>query len=117
MGEIANYTARKRTRMHNHLDIQADNSYRVSANCGSWNVCDQFLCNKGMKTLREIPELMDDYMFQKELKRIREHLDAISEDSNTVEVRRNYLISWVTIPSAPIYTPDQLRQIFNLTWE
>ena len=60
---------------------------------------------------------MDDQEFQKELGRIREHLNAISKGSNTVEVRRNYLISWVTIPSAKIYTPDQLRQIFDLTWE
>lgn len=72
---------------------------------------------KEVRTLQEIPKLMDDHEFRKELGRIQEHLDAISEDSNTVEVRRNYLISWVTIPSAPIYTPDQLRQIFNLTWE
>ena len=67
--------------------------------------------------MQEIPKLMDDHEFQEELERIREHLNPISKDSNTVEVRRNYLISWVTIPSAPIYTPDQLRQIFDLTWE
>ena len=67
--------------------------------------------------MQEIPRLMDDHEFQKELERIREHLDAISKESNTVEVRRNYLISWVTIPSAKIYTPDQLRQIFDLTWK
>lgn len=67
--------------------------------------------------MQEIPRLMDDYEFRKELERIREHLNAISKGSNTVEVRRNYLISWVTIPSAKIYTPDQLRQIFDLTWE
>lgn len=72
---------------------------------------------KGVRTLQEIPRLMDDHEFQKELERIREHLDAISKESNTVEVRRNYLISWVTIPSAKIYTPDQLRQIFDLTWK
>lgn len=53
--------------------------------------------------MQEIPRLMDDYEFRKELERIREHLDAISKESNTVEVRRNYLISWVTIPSAKIY--------------
>ena len=70
-----------------------------------------------MRTLQEILKLMDDHEFQEELERIREHLNAISKDSNTVEVRRNYLISWVTIPSAKIYTPDQLRQIFDLTWE
>lgn len=46
-----------------------------------------------------------------------EHLDAISKELNTVEVRRNYLISCVTVPSAKIYTPDQLRQIFDLTWK
>lgn len=67
--------------------------------------------------MQEIPKLMDDHEFQKELERIREHLNAISKDSNTVEVRRNYLISYVTVPSAKIYTPDQLRQIFELTWE
>ena len=48
---------------------------------------------------------------------IQEHLNAISKCSNTVEVRRNYLISCVTVPSAKIYTPDQLRQIFDLTWK
>nr|DAO44266.1 MAG TPA: hypothetical protein [Caudoviricetes sp.] len=53
----------------------------------------------------------------KELERIQEHLNAISKGSNTVEVRRNYLISCVTVPSAKIYTPDQLRQIFDLTWK
>ena len=62
---------------------------------------------KGVRTLQEIPRLMDDHEFRKELERIREHLDAISKDSNTVEVRR----------SAKIYTPDQLRQIFDLTWK
>lgn len=67
--------------------------------------------------MQEIPRLMDDHEFRKELERIREHLDAISKDSNTVEVRRNYLISCVTVPSAKIYTPDQLRQIFDLTWK
>ena len=67
--------------------------------------------------MQEIPQLMDDHEFRKELERIQEHLNAISKDSNTVEVRRNYLISWVTIPSAKIYTPDQLRQIFDLTWK
>ena len=72
---------------------------------------------KEVRTLQEIPRLMDDYEFRKELERIREHLDAISKESNTVEVRRNYLISWVTIPSAKIYTSDQLRQIFDLTWK
>ena len=66
--------------------------------------------------MQEIPKLMDDREFRNELERIREHLNAISKDSNTVEVRRNYLLSWVTIPSAKIYTPDQLRQIFDLTW-
>ena len=72
---------------------------------------------KEVRTLQEIPRLMDDHEFQKELERIREHLDAISKESNTVEVRRNYLISCVTVPSAKIYTPDQLRQIFDLTWK
>lgn len=72
---------------------------------------------KGVRTLQEIPRLMDDHEFQKELERIREHLDSISKESNTVEVRRNYLISCVTVPSAKIYTPDQLRQIFDLTWK
>ena len=67
--------------------------------------------------MQEIPRLMDDHECRKELERIQEHLNAISKDSNTVEVRRNYLISWVTIPSAKIYTPDQLRQIFDLTWK
>ena len=75
------------------------------------------LQGEGGEALQEIPKLMDDHEFQEELERIREHLNPISKDSNTVEVRRNYLISWVTIPSAPIYTPDQLRQIFDLTWE
>ena len=65
--------------------------------------------------MQEISRLMDDHEFRKELERIREHLDAISKGSNTVEVRRNYLISCVTVPSAKIYTPDQLRQIFDLT--
>lgn len=41
----------------------------------------------------------------------------IKTASNTVEVRRNYLISCVMVPSAKIYTPDQLRQIFDLTWK
>ena len=36
--------------------------------------------------MQEIPRLMDYHEFQKELERIREHLDAISKDSNTVEV-------------------------------
>lgn len=67
--------------------------------------------------MQEIPRLMDDHEFQKELERIQEHLNAISKGSNTVEVRRNYLISCVTVPSAKIYTPDQLRQIFDLTWK
>ena len=67
--------------------------------------------------MQEIPRLIDDHEFRKELERIQEHLDAISRESNTVEVRRNYPISWVTIPSAKIYTPDQLRQIFDLTWK
>lgn len=67
--------------------------------------------------MQEIPRLMDDYEFRKELERIQERLNAISKASNTVEVRRNYLISCVTVPSAKIYTPDQLRQIFNLTWK
>lgn len=67
--------------------------------------------------MQEIPKLMDDHEFRKELERIQEHLNAISKDSNTVEVRRNYLISLVTLPSAKIYTPDQLRQIFDLTWK
>ena len=66
--------------------------------------------------MQEIPRLMDDHEFRKELERIQEHLNAISKGSNTVEVRRNYLISCVTVPSAKIYTPDQLRQIFDLTW-
>lgn len=72
---------------------------------------------KGVRTLQEIPRLMDDHEFRKELERIQEHLDSISKESNTVEVRRNYLISCVTVPSAKIYTPDQLRQIFDLTWK
>lgn len=72
---------------------------------------------KGVRKLQEIPRLMDDHEFQKELERIQEHLNAISKGSNTVEVRRNYLISCVTVPSAKIYTPDQLRQIFDLTWK
>ena len=72
---------------------------------------------KGVRTLQEIPRLMDDHEFQKELVRIQEYLNAISKESNTVEVRRNYLISCVTVPSAKIYTPDQLRQIFDLTWK
>ena len=67
--------------------------------------------------MQEIPKLMDDHEFRKELKGIQEHLNAISKGSNTVEVRRNYLISCVTVPSAKIYTPDQLRQIFDLTWK
>ena len=67
--------------------------------------------------MQEIPRLMDHLEFQKELERVREHLNAISKGSNTVEVRRNYLISCVTVPSAKIYTPDQLRQIFDLTWK
>ena len=67
--------------------------------------------------MQEIPKLMDDHEFRKELERIQEHLNAISKGSNTVEVRRNYLISCVTVPSAKIYTPDQLRQIFDLTWK
>lgn len=67
--------------------------------------------------MQEIPRLMDDHEFRKELERIQEHLNAISKGSNTVEVRRNYLISCVTVPSAKIYTPDQLRQIFDLTWK
>ena len=46
--------------------------------------------------MQEIPQLMEDHEFQKELERIQEHLNAISKDSNTVEVRRNYLISYVT---------------------
>lgn len=72
---------------------------------------------KEVRTLQEIPKLMDDHEFRKELKGIQEHLNAISKGSNTVEVRRNYLISCVTVPSAKIYTPDQLRQIFDLTWK
>ena len=67
--------------------------------------------------MQEIPRLMDDHEFRKELERIQEHLNAISKGSNTVEVRRNYLISCVTVPSAKIYTPDQLRQIFDPTWK
>lgn len=67
--------------------------------------------------MQEIPRLMDDYEFRKELERIQERLNAISKASNTVEVRRNYLISCVTVPSAKTYTPDQLRQIFDLTWK
>ena len=67
--------------------------------------------------MQEIPRLMDDYEFRKELERIQERLNAISKASNTVEVRRNYLISCVTVPSEKIYTPDQLRQIFDLTWK
>ncbi len=51
--------------------------------------------------MQEIPRLMDDHEFRKELERIQEHLDAISKDSNTVEVRRNYLISW-EIRRAPV---------------
>ena len=92
---------------------------RADTDHGIGSVCGQLLCNqvKGVRTLQEIPRLMDDHEFRKELERIQEHLNAISKDSNTVEVRRNYLISWVTIPSAKIYTPDQLRQIFDLTWE
>ena len=72
---------------------------------------------KEVRTVQEIPRLMVDYEFRKELERIQEHLNAISKGSNTVEVRRNYLISCVTVPSAKIYTPDQLRQIFDLTWK
>ena len=96
----------------NYCD-RADTDYGISSVCG------QLLCNqvKEVRTLQEIPKLMDDHEFRKELERIQEHLNAISKDSNTVEVRRNYLISCVTMPSAKIYTPDQLRQIFDLTWK
>ena len=59
---------------------------------------------------------MDDHEFRKELERIQEHLNAISKGSNTVEVRRKYLISCVTVPSAKIYTTDQLSQIYELKW-
>ena len=52
--------------------------------------------------MQEIPMLMDDHEFRKELERIQEHLNAIS---------------CVTVPSAKIYTPDQLRQIFDLPWK
>lgn len=92
---------------------------RADTDHGIRSVCDQLLCNqvKEVRTLQEIPRLMDDHEFQKELERIQEHLNAISKGSNTVEVRRNYLISCVTVPSAKIYTPDQLRQIFDLTWK
>ena len=92
---------------------------RADTDHGIRSVCGQLLCNqvKEVRTLQEIPRLMDDYEFRKELERIQEHLNAISKGSNTVEVRRNYLISCVTVPSAKIYTPDQLRQIFDLTWK
>lgn len=99
------------------------NSARAPNRRGNWacircSVIYLVVCKvKEVRTLQEIPRLMDDHEFQKELERIREHLDAISRDSNTVEVRRNYLISCVTVPSAKIYTPDQLRQIFDLTWK
>lgn len=95
-----------------------DPDRRSNRTCIRCNVIYLVACKvKGVRTLQEIPRLMDDHEFQKELERIREHLDAISKESNTVEVRRNYLISWVTIPSVKIYTPDQLRQIFDLTWK
>ena len=92
--------------------------WRSNRTCIRCSVIYLVVCKvKEVRTLQEIPRLMDDHEFRKELERIQEHLNAISKGSNTVEVRRNYLISCVTVPSAKIYTPDQLRQIFDLTWK
>ena len=92
--------------------------WRSNRTCIRCSVIYLVVCKvKEVRTLQEIPRLMDDHEFQKELEGIQEHLNAISKCSNTVEVRRNYLISCVTVPSAKIYTPDQLRQIFDLTWK
>lgn len=37
---------------------------------------------KGVRTLQEIPRLMDDHEFRKELERIQEHLDSIFKMEN-----------------------------------
>lgn len=59
--------------------------------------------------------IMTDEEFKKELKtlekRIKEHREKFDADYNS---RTHFLVGWVTSETAPIHTPAQLEQIFEL---
>ena len=65
--------------------------------------------------MKEIPTLMSEEEFQKELDDLRETMEV--GNVRGLYRRMSYLTSWVSAETAPIFTPSQLSRIFDLAKE
>lgn len=54
MGKTANHADRESAGTYHHLDLQIDDSHRTIIDHGSWRLRDQFLHDKGVRTLQEL---------------------------------------------------------------
>lgn len=64
--------------------------------------------------MREVPTSLTEEEFRKKLEDYREALKKIRRDP---EYRTMYLVGQVCAETEPIYTPDQLKRLFDLTYE
>ena len=65
--------------------------------------------------MKEIPTLMSEEEFQKELDDLRETMEV--GNVRGLYRRMSYLTGWVSAETAPIFTPSQLSKIFDLAKE
>lgn len=54
VGKTANHADRESAGTYHHLDLQIDDSHRTIIDHGSWRLRDQFLHDKGVRTLQEL---------------------------------------------------------------
>ena len=69
---------------------------------------------RGGEKVREVPTLLTEEEFRKKLEDYREALKKIRRDP---EYRTMYLAGQVCAETEPIYTSDQLKRLFDLTYE
>lgn len=62
--------------------------------------------------MREVPTLLTEEEFLRELEDAKVHLER--RDIQSKANRISYLSGWVSAETAPIFTPDQLHRIFEL---
>lgn len=62
--------------------------------------------------MKEVPVLMTEKEFQKELEDVRKILEE--QNIEGIYSRTLFLAGWVSAENAPILTPSQLKRLFKL---